>query len=66
MDILFQIESLNLHRVLPELNNGRDGIKYRDFTVPIFFFATKTISIVEKQEFTIYGGDIHGSYDYFI
>lgn len=33
------------------------------FTVPIFFFANKTASIVEKQEFTIYGGDIHGSYD---
>ena len=32
--------------------------------VPIFyFFAIKTASIVEKQEFTIYGGDIHGSYD---
>lgn len=37
------------------------------FKVPIFFFffffAIKTASIVEKQEFTIYGGDIHGSYD---
>ena len=35
------------------------------FKVPIFFFffANKTASIVEKQEFTIYGGDIHGSYD---
>ena len=32
--------------------------------VPIFyFFANKTASIIEKQEFTIYGGDIHGSYD---
>ena len=64
MDILFQIEQLNLHRVLPELNNGRDGIKYRDFESSyILFFAIKTTSIVEKQEFTIYGGDIHGSYD---
>ena len=33
------------------------------FKVPIFFFAIKTASIVEKQEFTIYGGDIHESYD---
>lgn len=33
------------------------------FKVPIFFFANKTASIIEKQEFTIYGGDIHGSYD---
>ena len=47
-----------------ELNNGRDGIRYRDFRSSyILFFAIKTASIVEKQEFTIYGGDIHGSYD---
>ena len=46
-----------------ELNNGRDGIRYRDFYSSYIFFAIKTASIVEKQEFTIYGGDIHGSYD---